>query len=157
MALNMHHSLFLIRQFVSELNNYRLYVDVLHIEQLFYYRKCLFSMDARQDCQVTRMTPNAYYSVFVINHLCILKCITSKVLVIYGHSAYRTTALLSEIDLLWFWAAWEIWLKSYATRHILVVVWYKMVICILQVHTYIDYTTTDYNKTHIPYDCILQN
>ena len=89
-----------------------MYMDILHIEWLLYYQRCLLSvlqLDARYNWWVT--APNMPHSLFPISHLCILTCITSKLQVIhvYGHLhvAYQTTALLSEIFLVWFKVAWE--------------------------------------------------
>ena len=51
---------------------YRLYADILHIEWLLYYRKCLFSvleLDARYEWRVT--PPNTHRSLFLISHFCV--------------------------------------------------------------------------------------
>ena len=47
--------------------------------------------------------------------------------VVYEYSAYRRTALLSETFLVRFRVAWETQLKSYGTRHTLVILWYNIV------------------------------
>ena len=92
-------------------------MNVLHIEWLLYYRRCPFSaleLDARYKWWV--MAPNTHHSLFPINHLCVLTCIT-------------TTTLLLDTFLVWFRFAWEIWLKSYDPRHASVVLWYN-ILCI---------------------------
>ena len=93
-------------------------MDVLLIEWLFYYRRCLFSgseLHARYDWQV--MSSSMYCSLFLIHHLCILRCITWKLQVVHGHSTYWMTALLLETFLVWFRVAWEIQLESCGPRH----------------------------------------
>ena len=81
----------------SQLENYRSYVDVLHIKKwLFYYQRCLFSvleLDARYESWV--IPSNMHCSLFLISHFCIysvLRDITWKLQVICGCSAYWTTA-----------------------------------------------------------------
>ena len=62
--------------------------------------------------------------------------ITWKVQVIFGHSAYRTTAMLLGTFLMWFRVALEIRLESYGLRHASLVLWYNIV-CIPQACIYI--------------------
>ena len=81
---------------------------------------CLFSgweVHAWYDWQV--MAPNMHCSLFPISNLCVLPSITWKLQVVYGHSAYWMTALVSKTFLVWFRAAWQIQLKSYDPRHTL--------------------------------------
>ena len=63
------------------------------------------------------MVLNMYHSLFPICHLCALICITWKLQVVYGCSAYWITTLLSEAFLAWFKVKWEIWPESYSPRH----------------------------------------
>ena len=84
------------------------------------------------------MVPNTHHSFFPISHLCVLTCITWKLQVIYGHSAYRMTALLLETFLVWFRVAWEIRLESYMyrPRHASGILWYNIACIYCQpVHT----------------------
>ena len=56
----------------SQLENYRSYADVLHIEWLFYYHRCLFSvleLDVRYEWRVT--PPSMHRSLFTISHFCV--------------------------------------------------------------------------------------
>ena len=72
-------------------------VDVLHSAWLLCYQRCIFSMlelDVRYDWQV--MVPSTHRSLFLIINLCVLTYITWKLQVIYGHSAYWMTTLLSD-------------------------------------------------------------
>ena len=133
-------------------------MDILHIKQLLYNQRFLFSvleLDARYNWWV--IAPSSHGSVFPISHLCILTHITWKLQIIYGCSAYRTTALLSKTFLVWFGVAWEIWLESYDPRHAHRLFSDTNCVHILQACTYIAiwYATTHDNKTHVPYDCIL--
>ena len=64
--------------------------------------------------------------------------ITWKLQVIYGRSAYRMTAILSETFFVWFRVALEIRLKSYGPRHTLVLLWYDIV-CMYTASLYIHY------------------
>ena len=88
--------------------------------------------------------------VYTYMHTCNL-----KLQVIYGRSAYWITALLSETFLVWFRVAWEIWLESYGSRHTLIILWYNIVMHILQACTYVDiWCATMYdNKPDVAYDC----
>ena len=96
-------------------------MDVLHIEQLFYYWRCPFSgleLHVRYGWQV--MPPNMYCSLLPMRHFVQTNThISWKLQAAYGRSTYWMTALLSEIFVLWFRAAWEIWLDSYGPRNIL--------------------------------------
>ena len=121
-------------------------MDVLHIERLLYYRRCLFlvlELDVSQS---------------LISHLWVLRYmyITWKLQVVQGHSAYQKTPLLSETFLVWFRVAWEIWLESYVPR-LASVIPSQHCVQILQTCTYIAiWCTTIYdNKTHVTFDCIL--
>ena len=123
----------------TQLENYRSYMDVLHIKWLLYYWRCLFSgleLYLRYSWWIT--APNMHrspfwYGIRVCLHAynCNLKttgCI--------GHSACLTTALLLETFLVWFRVAWEIWPESYSPRHAKVTLWYNIV-CIFckPIHT----------------------
>ena len=90
----------------------------VHIERQLYYRKCLF-WGVRAACKIQLATFGSIHSsqFLLIQHLCVLPRISWKLLVICGGSAYWTTALLSEIFLVWFRVAREIWLESYGPRH----------------------------------------
>ena len=109
--------------------NYRSYMDILHIKWLLYYWRCLFSVlevDVRYKWWV--VAPNMHSSFLSKGHnLCILTGITWKLQVIYEHSAYWTTAILSETFFVWFSVSWEIRLESYSNRHTLFVLWYNTV------------------------------
>ena len=56
--------------------------------------------DARYNWQV--IAPNTHCSVLPMSHLCLLTFITWKLLVIYGCSAYWTTALLLKTFFVWY-------------------------------------------------------
>ena len=132
-------------------------MDIPHIKRLLYYWTWLFSLlelDPRYDWWV--IAPNTHHSLFLVGLKSNLK-ITWKVLVVCGRSAYQTTALLSETFLVLYRVAWEIRLESYDPRHISIVLWYNIVVHILQACAYIAIwcTTMHDNKTHVPYDCIL--
>ena len=105
-------------------------MDVLRIEWLLYYRRCLFSvleLDSRDKWRV--MLPNMHQSLFLISHFYayrVLRRTTWKVQVVSECSAYRTTAILSEIFFLWFRVTLEIWQESYGPRHTSVVLWYHI-------------------------------
>ena len=83
------------------IENYRSCVDVLHVEWLLYYWRCLFSvleLDVRYEWWF--MPPNTYCQSFS-NRLfvCIqlyLRHITWRLQVTCGHSAHRTTAILLD-------------------------------------------------------------
>ena len=66
------------------------YMDVLHIEWLLYYWKCLFSvleLDARYNWQV--MAPNMHHNPFAISHLYVITHITWKLQVTHDCSTIR--------------------------------------------------------------------
>ena len=112
----------------SSLKHYRLYMGVLHIEWLFYYRRCLFTvLELDVKCEWRVIAPNMHHSLFPISHFCILTHITWKLEVIYGRYAYRMTVLLSKTFLQCFRVAWEIRLESYGSRHASVVLWFNIV------------------------------
>ena len=85
------------------------------------------------------MAPNLYHSLFPISYLCLLTCITWKLQVMHGHSAYWMTALLSETFFVWFRVAWEIRLESYSLRHTSAVLQYNIVsvYCKPSIHRYL--------------------
>ena len=53
---------------------------------------------------------------FLTTHLCVLTRITRQLQLIYGRSAYRMTALLSDTFLVWFTVAKGIHLENYGPR-----------------------------------------
>ena len=113
-------------------------MDVLHSAWLLCYKRCLFSVlelhvDTRYDWWV--MAPSTHHSLFPMSNLYVLTLVTWKLQVIQGHSAYWTTALLSETFLVCFRVAWEIWPESYSPRHASVVRWYNICVRILQART----------------------
>ena len=57
----------------------------------------------------------------------VLRCITWRLQIICGCSAYPTTAILSDTFFVWFRVAIEIRLESYSTKHTSVVLWYNIV------------------------------
>ena len=65
-----------------------------------------------------------------------LRHIRWKLQVIYGRSAYRTTAILSETFFVWFRVALEIRLGSYGPRHASVSLWYN-ILCAYTASPYI--------------------
>ena len=73
------------------------------------------------------MAPNMHRSVLLRSYLWVLTCITWKLQVMYGRSAYRITALLLEIFFVWFRIEWEIWLENYGPRHISFILCYNIV------------------------------
>ena len=91
------------------------------------YSSCLFSLselDVWYEWQVTCMPPNMHQSLFLITHFgvySVLRHIAWKFQVICGRSAYRTTAILSEMFFVWFGVTLGIQLKSYNPRHASVV------------------------------------
>ena len=107
------------------------------------------------------MAPNTHHSLFLVHHYYVLtgKCLISKLSVVYGRSAYWTTSLYTTggIPCVVYGVAWEIQLENYGPRHASVVLWYNIVMRILPAHAYIAFSwaTTNYNKTHVAYDCIL--
>ena len=101
----------------SYVKNYRSDTNFLRIKWLLYYWRCIFSvveLDARYEWRV--MPPPS-----------VLRHITCKAQVIYGHSAYRTTAILLEPLIVLFRLALEIRLESYGPRHALILLWYSIV------------------------------
>ena len=155
MAPNTHHSHFSTHHFV---HTYTSYTNILHIEWLLYYRRCLFSvldLRARYNWWVT--TPNTHHSFFLIWHLCILPRITWKLQVVYRHSTYWTTSLLLKTFLEQFRVAWEIQLESYGPRHTCdhSLIQHCLACTASPYILYITiWCTTIYdNKTHVAYDC----
>ena len=133
-------------------------MDVLHIEWLLYYWRCLFSvlqLKVRYEWWV--MVPKMHCSPFLISHLCALTRITWKLWVVYGCCAYQMTTILLETFNVWFRVAWEILLESYGPQTRIGRSLIQNCVLILQAHTYIGIwsVTTHDNKTHTPYDCIL--
>ena len=59
----------------------------------------------------THITVSFRYTI-----LCVLKCITQKLQVVSGRSTYWTTALLSEIPILWVRAECEIQRMGYGSK-----------------------------------------
>ena len=116
-----------------------MYVDVLHIEWLLYYWRCLFcvlELDASYKWQVTH--PDTHHSLFPISYFCIysvLRHITWKLQVICGHSAYLTTPILLETFFVWFRVALEIQLESYGPRRVSVVLWYDILCAYIAYYT----------------------
>ena len=141
-----------------------MYMAILHVEWLLYYQRCLYSvleLNMRYNWWV--MAPNTHCSLFLISHLCVLLhiCWKQQVIHVYGCSAYQTTALLSKTFLVWFWVAWEIWLKSYGPRHMSVVLWHN-ILCLYckPIHICTSLFGAQLRMimklTYIvPYDCIL--
>ena len=126
MGPNTYHNHFPIQHFVRTCTR-NSKMDVLHIEWLRYYQRCLFSvleLDARYEWLIT--SPNTHRSLFPIGHFCVysvLKDITWKLQVICGGSAYRTTVILSQTFFVCFTVALEIWLGSYGPRQASVVLY----------------------------------
>ena len=60
----------------------------------------------------TRITVTFWYTI-----LCILTCITWKLQVVYEHSTYQMTVLLSEMSISWVRSAFEMWLVRYGSKH----------------------------------------
>ena len=88
---------------------------------------CVIELDERYDWWVT--PPNMHHSLFPISHVCVyseLRRITWKLLAIYGRSAYRTNAVLSETFFVWFKVTQGIRLESCGPRHTFVVLWYSI-------------------------------
>ena len=124
---------------------------------------CIFSvleLDSRYKWRV--MPPNTHRNLFPIGHFyaySVLRCTTWKLQVVCKCSVYWTTAILSETFFVCIIITLEIRLESYGPRHASVVLRYHIVcVYILQARIYIAiwYRTTLDNKTHAPYDCILQ-
>ena len=89
----------------------------------------------------------------------VLRRITWKLQVVRKCLAYGTTAILLETFFVCFGVALGIWLESYCPRHTLVVFCYhNMCVHILQARLYIPiwYATKPDNKTHAPYERILE-
>ena len=87
------------------------------VYNLYIHRSCFFWLELHviQDWQV--MPPNTHWVFFVYAILCLLRCTTWKLKVIWGGSTYQMTALLSEISVLWVRAVSEIQLASYGSKH----------------------------------------
>ena len=103
-------------------------MDILHIKQLPYCWRCLFSvseLDVSHNWWVK--APNLHHSHFLISHLWVLTPVTWKLIqVIHGRSVYQTTALLLETFSCGLGFPWGIWLESNSSRHALVVPWYNI-------------------------------
>ena len=123
-------------------------------DQLLYSKWVIFSvlhLNVRYDGHV--MAQNTHCSLFPISHLCVLTHITWKLQVIYGHSAYQTSALVLKTFPLQIRVALEIQLESYGPRHISVILWYNIT-CVYckPIHTSLFWCATMHdNKTHVPY------
>ena len=120
--LNMHHNLFPIQNFVhtytcnSKTTLYRLYMDVLHIEWLVYYRRCLFFVRAGCEWQMARYgskhtSQSLSNKPFVHTYTQNLKT-SGHTVYMYGCSAYQMTAILLETFFVWFKITWKIQLES---------------------------------------------
>ena len=103
------------------------------------------------------MAQNTHCSLFPVHILCILTCtcLIQKLQVVYGCSAYPTTALPLETFLEWFRVAWENQLESYSPRFTHRLFSDTTFACVLQTYTYIPIwcATTCNNKTHVAYAC----
>ena len=112
-----------------KLENYRMYMDNLHIDWLLCYQRYLFSvleLDVRYIWQV--MAPNVHCSVFPISNLCVLTCITCELQTLYERSAIE--------QLLYYWRhslrglelhERSVWRATEGGRHASVVFQYKIV------------------------------
>ena len=104
-------------------------MDVLYIEQLLYNWRCLFSgleLDVRCSTIGKLWLQTRITVFFLISHLCVHPQIDWKLQIVYGSSAYWTTALLVGI-FLWFRVCWVIWLENYVPRHTSVILWHNIV------------------------------
>ena len=107
---------------------YILYLDVLHIQLMLYYRRCIFSvleLDSRYNWRVTLQ--NTHCNLFPIGHFyeySVHRPTTWKLRVVLECSAYRTTAIVSETFLVCFRVSLEIRMESYGLRQASVVFWY---------------------------------
>ena len=178
MAPNVWRSLFPIRHFVHTymyMHNLKtkghIRKDILPIERMLDYQRYLFSgleLYVRYEWRV--MDPTLITITFRYDILCVLTLITRKLLDIYGHCTYRTTALLSEMSIFSVWAGCEIyrtnallsatfleWFRVAGEIHVLLEIysprhdmhqWSLIQHCVrkLQTHTYIAIwcTTTTY-------------
>ena len=92
------------------------YKDILPIELLLYYRRCILWARARRyACWV--MDPNTHCVLFRYNILCVLMFITWKLQVVYGCTTYRTTAPLSVVSIFCVRAGCEVRLASYGSKY----------------------------------------
>ena len=101
------------------------------------YERCIHWMTAllseisifcvRAGCEIRLMTYGSKHSLqfLLISHLCVLTCITWKLHVVYGHSAYQMTALPSDTFLVWFRVARSNWRAMAQTC--ISLLWYKVV------------------------------
>ena len=90
-------------------------MENLHIKKLLYTKICslwVLELDTRHDWWV--MAPNTHHSLIRVDHLCILTHTSRK---LFGWSTKWTTALLSDIFLVWFRVTQTIQLGSYRQRH----------------------------------------
>ena len=128
-------------------------MSIPHIKRLLYYWRCLFSMlklDARYVASYGSKHTSQSHSdnPFVCTYVHSLRIIQ----VIYGHSAYLTTALLLQTScVVYSYMRDPIGeLRAPDTHR-------PFSVRILQTCTYIAIwcATTHDNKTHVPYDCLL--
>ena len=129
-----------------------MYMNNLHMEWLLHYQRCVFS--------VLELDGSKHASQCLsISHLWVLALITWELQVIDGHLACWTTALLSKTFLIWLRVVWKIRLESKGPRHASVVLWYNIIVCTYckPVHTSLLGHNYAWQKTHVPYDCILHN
>ena len=73
------------------------------------------------------MATNTHCSLFPISHWCLFTCISQKLQIIYGTSAYWMTVLLLKTFLEWLRIAQEVRLDSYSPRNVSIVLWYSIV------------------------------
>ena len=128
----------------------------MHTKQLLYILSEMFSFRAAfkprlpsYDSKLTSQSLSDTLFVYLMHNL--------KTMVIYGHSTYQTTALLSETFLLWFTielherSIWRAVASDTHHGHSLI----QHSVYTMQPCTYIAIwcTTTHDNKTHIAYNC----
>ena len=128
MDLNTYRNLFQIRHFVRTYNHnlktpgcicmFYILHDCFTIGDVFFCVKA--------GCEIQLASYGSNHILHSISDKQ-FACITWTLQVTYGHSAYWTTTLLSETFLVCVRVAWEIRLETCGTKHIAVVVWYKIV------------------------------
>ena len=160
---NTHYSLFwyaiLCMNTYTQLENYRSYVDILHIKQLLYYQRCLFSgldLHAKHDWWV--MVPNTYHRLFPCNKPFVhtsthnWKTTGCKWMFCISNNNSTIDDIPCVLQSCTKHLTGEFWIQT----SIVVVLWYNIIMYIL-LSSYIWISiwcpTTHDNKTHTAYDC----
>ena len=102
-----------------KLKNYQAYTNILHIKWLFHYQGYPFLDYSCMQAMTGKLQLQTRIAVFPMCH-CVHTCTTCiewKLQGVYGRSTYWLTALLMDMLLFWFKAAFKIRLVSYSSKH----------------------------------------